>query len=207
MGSRQCRYCSRPVTRKNTYLNHSSGDVRLKFRSPDGREVIYEFPDMVFHYLVDHRAQAPADFVEAVMRWQYLGCERMQTKSAGPVIKSVMYLEGTFETGCNDQAFIDRLWQLVIQGTEDFGQPLRCDEARLKFADCDYVIPDHVDQAILKLPDDTLVVVSIRRLESCPPQPSVSRVIYSSKINTVEGLEPIYQASYCRRIHKPWTGY
>lgn len=109
MGFHTCPYG--PCTKR--YSNLSSGDVTIKFDS--GRT--WEMPDMILHYVADHKWLPPADFIDDVMNRQFAGGERLQTKSATTPTK-VGYLSGPFETGEVPENFVEKLESLMRQASE-----------------------------------------------------------------------------------------
>jgi hypothetical protein len=87
MGFHSCAYCQAD----GITPEHSSGDVILVFES--GRS--WRCPDMILHYVLEHRYAPPAYFVADVMASPLRAGGRDQTKG-GPEPEPVGYLEGSF---------------------------------------------------------------------------------------------------------------
>jgi hypothetical protein len=73
MGFHVCEYCRE----RGVAPEHSSGDVMLAYA--DGR--VYQVPDMLPHYVLEHGYAPPAGFVGSVMSSHLVGGGRGQTKA------------------------------------------------------------------------------------------------------------------------------
>lgn len=100
MGFHLCAYC--PGDSKEA----SSSDVILHFAN--GRT--YMVPDMILHYVADHRYLPPAQFVDDVLHCESAGGERLQTKG---LPEKIGYLDGEYAMGAVPDGFFQRLWALM----------------------------------------------------------------------------------------------
>jgi hypothetical protein len=101
-----CEYCMEEPVADPRFDITSSGDVTMEFSS--GR--IWVMPDMILHYVEDHKFLPEQEFVDDVMNGQLTGGERLQTKAAP---RPIGYLEGPFPTGNVPEGFIERLEELM----------------------------------------------------------------------------------------------
>lgn len=108
MGKHFCKYCGGNPPENLLFEPESSGDVTLEFANGN----VYQVPDMILHYLADHGWQPPAEFAEDVMKGQFVGGERWQTKSSH-LKNKVGYLKGPFPTGRVPDRFVLRLQSLM----------------------------------------------------------------------------------------------
>jgi hypothetical protein len=51
--------------------DYPKGEVELEIYVP-GRNGIYVAPSLIYHYVVDHHYQPPAEFMEAVLQYSHL---------------------------------------------------------------------------------------------------------------------------------------
>ena len=109
MGWHECTY---PHDKQSIFCHQSSGDVTLRFAN--GRAWV--MPDMILHYVADHKWLPPTAFVDDVMTVDCTGGERRQTRG-GPMVQpvSVGYLSGSFQTGQVSDGFLERLEALMLK--------------------------------------------------------------------------------------------
>lgn len=100
MGFHLCTYC--PEGNRES----SSGDVILHFAN--GKT--YMMPDMILHYVADHKYLPPAQFVDDVLYCAFVGGERLQTKG---LTEKIGYLDGKYAMGATPDGFFQRLWSLI----------------------------------------------------------------------------------------------
>jgi hypothetical protein len=72
-------------------------------------------PDMVLHYIADHKWLPSPLFVDDVVNSELLGGERLQTKSPQTPIG---YLSGEFTKGDVPEGFVERLKSLMEQAAQ-----------------------------------------------------------------------------------------
>lgn len=123
MGFHVCTYC--PPEAQGKYGNRSSGDVTLVF----GNGNAYEVPDMILHYIEDHKFLPPSTFMNDVLNGVLVFGGRLQTK--GAIIARIGYLEGEFETGQTPAGFVSKLEQLMKIAARAGGR-IQCREADRK---------------------------------------------------------------------------
>lgn len=104
MGFHVCEYCREK--RVGLFVN-ISGDVYLAFES--GR--IWQMPDMILHYVADHKFKPPVEFIEDVMNGVVLTSKRLQTRG---LAKKVGYLSGDFDQGEVPNRFVEKLLLLMV---------------------------------------------------------------------------------------------
>lgn len=105
MGFHVCEYCQ--GDQKET----SSGDVILKFANGN----TYMVPDMILHYVADHKFTPPEQFINDVLHCAFTGGERWQTK--GMPVK-VGYISGDFPQGQTPSGFFERLWSVMNRASK-----------------------------------------------------------------------------------------
>ena len=107
MGSHWCELCDGSYNNSgNLFPKTSSGDVNLTFKN--GHKWV--MPDMILHYVADHKWQPPQEFVEDVMNGELLRCDRTQTRDMG---FEVGYLSGEIIPGVVPEKFIENLESLM----------------------------------------------------------------------------------------------
>ena len=107
MGSHWCELCDGSYNNSgNLFPKTSSGDVNLTFEN--GHKWV--MPDMILHYVADHKWQPPQEFVEDVMNGELLRCDRTQTRDMG---FEVGYLSGEIIPGVVPEKFIENLESLM----------------------------------------------------------------------------------------------
>lgn len=114
MGFHVCEFCNAEGKPPAT----SSGDVVLEFESGP----VFQVPDMLPHYILEHHYQPPEDFVRAVMAGSLTGGGRphntLRTGTGKPI--KVGYLHGSFPRSAEapSVAFLARLETLLRQAAE-----------------------------------------------------------------------------------------
>lgn len=146
MGIHICEYCSLLFDRRsghgvveleptpelsNRYEPTSSGDVEI-FITVHGHEYKYAMPDMILHYIYDHRYSPCPDFVDAIMfgevtkvnRWQTKGLDMDQDANTKWFrergFKPVGYLHGEFQTGEVSEGFVKKLQAVMESAPGDY---------------------------------------------------------------------------------------
>lgn len=117
MGFHTCEFCfpahGSPARHRPANLNDhrysymSSGDVTLRFHNGH----VYRMPDMILHYVVDHRWCPNARFVNDVMSTPFVSGGRVQTRSADSP-ENIGYLKPGDLDGSQGEVprgFVDRL--------------------------------------------------------------------------------------------------
>lgn len=145
MGIHPCEYCYPHLYRgrgetgveiepspepKYRYLPSSSGDVEI-YITVHGHEYKFAVPDMILHYIHDHKYSPCPDFVDAILFGEVTEVIRMQTKGLSVDqdantrwfrdhgFTPVGYLQGEFRTGEVPEGFISKL-QEIMESAEGF---------------------------------------------------------------------------------------
>ncbi|MGL4758462.1 MAG: hypothetical protein ACRCXZ_03950 [Patescibacteria group bacterium] len=111
MGFHVCEYCVAQGLNPAT----SSGDVILKFRSGNS----YILPDMVIHYIEDHKWLPPAEFINDVLSSELGHSERQQTRSIQSPTP-IGYLSGEYPKGDSPEEFLTKLKKYMNQTGSEY---------------------------------------------------------------------------------------
>ena len=119
MGYHECEFCTGASKNTNRFSNTSSGDVSLTFTNGHS----WVMPDMILHYVGDHKWAPPPSFVQDVTDGTLASSGRRQTRGidVATVKKStrVGYLTGSIETGKVPDNFIYKLQELMHVGRKN----------------------------------------------------------------------------------------
>ncbi|MFA6593882.1 MAG: hypothetical protein WCT16_01360 [Candidatus Buchananbacteria bacterium] len=112
MGFHVCEFCHTDG-KENRFSHLSSGDVNLTFAN--GHRWV--MPDMILHYIADHRWQPPQEFINDVMTQPLSQHGRLQTRgiSINEIFNGtrIGYLSGELTTGPVPADFIEKLEELM----------------------------------------------------------------------------------------------
>jgi len=106
MGFHSCEYCIEGDSEM------SSGEVILEFKNGHS----YIMPDMILHYIADHKYLPPREFIDDVLYADPLCGRRLQTKGMQVPIG---YLSGPFKKGQVPERFFEYLWSLIRQANKN----------------------------------------------------------------------------------------
>lgn len=120
MGIHVCSFCQKAgsfgKTREMEFEPFGTGDAAIRFAS--GR--VWLFPEMLPHYVAEHRFQPPAEFVDDVMHSEVRGGGFDQGSQVS--LREVGYLTGPdFPRGEVPDGFANRLFTLIEQARQTPG--------------------------------------------------------------------------------------
>lgn len=113
---------------KYRYAPSSTGDVEI-YITVHGHEYKFAVPDMILHYIHDHKYSPCPDFIDAILYGTVTEVIRMQTKGLEMDLDAntrlfrehgyipVGYLHGEFQTGEVPEGFVEKL-QKIMESAE-----------------------------------------------------------------------------------------